>query len=786
MKDEKYWDDVLRKLLVISGILLIFISLLTITGYITGINYLIIFNEKYIPMPVANGFLFGISGLYFIFQRAVNENKLLRMSAILTFTLMLVFSFLKVLEFVPGTAVISEENLFPYSKMHGRFHLNRMSPYTGALFLISSMAIIILLVSHRKRKFMNAAALAGVLISATGFISEVGYLYDTPFLYTGNIVPLASRTSLSFMLAGFGIMFAAGKDTLVLKHLTRSSPYSKMLRIFIPFLILLFLIQGVFDIILIHHFRLNEAIDLTIFTVLSIITVIPVIIKVASTIFSEATIAERERQKANEDLKKALDIQRLILENNPMGICLVRDDTIEFSNSSFQSLFNNSGKRQEIKSFSALFQESDRKKITAAWKSVLRKGMTYDTAVDLYNNGSMWVRIIGQAIDPDDAGKGTIWLIEDITERKKQREMMRLLSHTVSSLSECISITDKKDRIIFVNKAFEKTYGFSQEELFGKAISVVRSDSVSIGIGTSILPSTAEGGWSGELLNRKKNGDEFPVYLSTSKVVDEKNETIAYVGIATDITDIKEAQKREQDYIRKLKESNDAKDKLFSIISHDLRSPFSSIIGFLRLLNEQYDSMSDKEKKSYLHDLGDSAENTFGLIENLLTWSRTQRGGIKPAPVSFNLYEIIEELTGVLNSVAEKKEIKFCNKVSKDFTIYADRDMIKTVILNLINNAVKFTGKGGMISVCAVVTGNFSEITVSDTGIGIPPERLEKMFSLDNSVSTPGTFNEKGTGLGLIISKEFVEKNGGTIRVDSEPGKGSRFTFSVPLSAHSA
>jgi PAS domain S-box-containing protein len=780
-KEESHNGNALIRVIKASGIILLFISLLSAAGWITGQRELLILFKEFLPMPPVNSLFFFIFGTVFLFHDHVRPESKYKTSLFLTFLLIFIYSLLKFSGHLIKIDLLFEDKLFPVYEKLGKFPLRHMSPYSGLLFILSSSAVLLLLSNHKRPGKRDLAATAGLIVSLAGFIAVLGYLYGTPFLYSGNIIPLSSRTALAFILTGTGIILLAGKDSFLLKHLTSTLPYSAVLRIFIPFIIALFLVQGVLDVVFTHLYHLNEALVLALTTFLSLLAGVPVIIKVTSTIFRNATIAEKERQLITAELRKVLNTQKLILENSPLGICMVKHDIIQWSNSQFRVIFRLKAGGITNQTFSGILPSSESAQLIEKWNYNFRNGNLSDTAVELKGNPNVWLRFIGSAIDPENDDSSAIWLIEDITERKRQRDTMRLLSHTVSSLSECVSITDTSDNIIFVNKAFENAYGYTSEEILGKNISILRARKASPDKTGKILSETIDGGWTGEIMNRRKNGTEFPVYLNTSKVTDENNEIIALVGVAVDITERKEAQRREKNYLEQLKNSNDAKDKLFNIISHDLRSPFTSIIGFFQLLSEQYDIMSEEEKKSFINELKESVENTFALIENLLTWSRAQRGGIKASPSIFRLHGATNELTQVLEKAAEKKGINIHNRINPDVSVFADRDMIKTVILNLINNAIKFTGKGGSIIISSAESDSETMVSVSDTGIGIPEERLKGMFSLDKSVSTLGTSNEKGTGLGLIICREFVEKNGGRIWVDSHPGQGSTFSFTIPL-----
>jgi signal transduction histidine kinase len=225
---------------------------------------------------------------------------------------------------------------------------------------------------------------------------------------------------------------------------------------------------------------------------------------------------------------------------------------------------------------------------------------------------------------------------------------------------------------------------------------------------------------------------------------------------------------------------NATKDRFFSIIAHDLRNPFHLLIGFSELLLKNFEKYSADKNRKYLQMILESSQSGHSLLENLLQWSRTQTGHISFEPTRIKLNEIILETFLLHSGMAEQKNILLESSVNDNTFIFADENMVKTIIRNLISNAIKFTPDNGQINIKALEQQSMIEITVSDTGVGISEENLKKLFRLDTPVSTMGTQKEKGTGLGLLLCKEFVEKHGGKIRVESTEGKGSDFIFTLP------
>ena len=245
--------------------------------------------------------------------------------------------------------------------------------------------------------------------------------------------------------------------------------------------------------------------------------------------------------------------------------------------------------------------------------------------------------------------------------------------------------------------------------------------------------------------------------------------------------ELKKAKDQLKNQNKELKELNATKDKFFSIIAHDLRSPFSSMIGFSKLLNKNFDKYDQEKQKKFINMIDNGIQNTYKLLDNLLLWARSQKGKIEFNPKEINLYSLSDETHELLNQSIENKLIQFTNQINPNISVHADNEMLSIIIRNLISNAIKFTPKEGEIIINAKENNqDFVEVSVKDTGVGIPKEVKSKIFDISENTSTQGTENETGTGLGLILCKEFVEKHGGKIWVESEEEKGSEFIFTLP------
>ncbi len=229
-----------------------------------------------------------------------------------------------------------------------------------------------------------------------------------------------------------------------------------------------------------------------------------------------------------------------------------------------------------------------------------------------------------------------------------------------------------------------------------------------------------------------------------------------------------------------LREMNATKDRFFSILAHDLRDPMQYLLLSSDALSNQYDALDDDKRRNYFQRFYKTSRQISDLLENLLLWSRSQREMVNINRERLDIAALASVSAGLAALKAEKKEISLETRIEPGVTAFVDGNMIAVVLRNLLSNAVKFTHHGGSVILSAESDGDDVEITVADTGVGIKPEDRENLFRVDRQKTTQGTDKEKGTGLGLLICKELVEKNNGTISVDSEPGNGTRFTVTLP------
>jgi PAS domain S-box-containing protein len=270
-------------------------------------------------------------------------------------------------------------------------------------------------------------------------------------------------------------------------------------------------------------------------------------------------------------------------------------------------------------------------------------------------------------------------------------------------------------------------------------------------------------------------------YLSCKgKIIMEGNKSVKMFGTAQDVTDRKRTEEKLENYARELQFISRQKDKFFSIMAHDLRTPFQGLMGYSEIIENNFNELSKREITNYASKINQNAKRLLNLMNNLLDWSMLQTGKTKMNPEKVDICDLISDVMNILESAAANKKIKIESKIPKNCMAYGDLTMLRSCVQNLISNSIKFTWENGKIIVSVKPLTDALEVCIADNGIGMKPETIKKLFKIDEKISTPGTKKEKGTGLGLILVKEQIEKNGGIIWVESEPNKGSKFYFTIP------
>jgi PAS domain S-box-containing protein len=377
-------------------------------------------------------------------------------------------------------------------------------------------------------------------------------------------------------------------------------------------------------------------------------------------------------------------------------------------------------------------------------------------------------------------------LIESVKERKQtEKELVQeqyLIDALLNNLPDHVYFKDRESRFIRINKAQAQFLGLNDTT---QAVGKTDFDFFTGEHAQQAYDDEQDIIRTGQMLSleeKETHYDHSDTWVSTVKLplCDKEGTIIGTFGISRDITNHKLAEEEIKLKNEMLQIVNAEKDKFFSIIAHDLRGPLSAFLSATEILSEAIQAMTIDEIKEITVSMKESAQNIYSLLENLLEWSRLRRGGLDFIPEKLKLNEKVSDCIDVLSEAAKKKGVEIVISIPDEIEVNVDNHMFDSIIRNLVSNAIKFTRAGGKVRVEAVCNNeHFIEVRVRDSGIGMNQELKDKLFLLSEKTSRPGTEGELSTGLGLLLCKEFIEKHGGKIWVESEVGKGSTFSFTI-------
>jgi len=373
-------------------------------------------------------------------------------------------------------------------------------------------------------------------------------------------------------------------------------------------------------------------------------------------------------------------------------------------------------------------------------------------------------------------------VLEDITAQKKaEREILQLMA-AIKQSPVSIVITDLKGNIEYVNPKFTDVTGYTYEEAVGKNPNILKTEHTKSEDYKDMWEMISAGKtWRGEFLNKRKDGSMYWELASISPIIDDNGKIIKYVAVKEDIT----ARKATEDALiiseKELKEANATKNMFFSIIAHDLKGPLGSFLQLLQLFKDNFNEIGNEEKLDYLNILIGLSNKTNNLLEDLLLWSRIQMNTVDFSAQKVNLIELAQVAIDQLIQKAKEKNIKIEVEISKKLQVNVNSNSVITIIRNILSNAIKFSHPESTVKINAHLKEKDAIIAIQDTGLGIPEENIDKLFKIETAFSTYGTNKEKGTGLGLILCKELIQKNSGKIWLHTKEGEGTIIYFSLPM-----
>lgn len=497
------------------------------------------------------------------------------------------------------------------------------------------------------------------------------------------------------------------------------------------------------------------------------------------------------------------------INHSNVGIALVNPETgnIIDVNNIVESIFGYSrdeviqGSDTEIKD---LFHKEDLKNLK---KILLKDGFVNNHEINAKRKDQHTITLnISAEILEIDQSQYAFVMMTEISEKKLAQEKLYESEERFRSITESIQdvfwMSDiHQNKVYYLSPAFEKIWEISPEMVYNHpecTAEMVVSEDKQIYLNSI---NNQENGleYNAEYRIKTPSGKIKYILDRGFPVYNNKNEFHRFSGVAKDITNEKLAQQRtlqineELEKMVKLRteeltnvnnrlnEEISTKDKFFSIIAHDLKNPFNSILVYSQMMQRNLENMDSQKLNKNLNGLIQSAENAYNLLENLLEWARSQTGRLLFQPEKIEIESLVNQTIESIATTAHHKQIIIENLPFPDTYVFADKNMTNTIIRNLLTNAIKYTHQGGLVLVSYKMNDVSAIISVTDTGVGMNTFQVENLFKIDKKVSMPGTDREQGTGLGLIVSKEFVQIQGGEITVKSEPQQGSTFTFSLPL-----
>ncbi|HRG74409.1 MAG TPA: PAS domain-containing sensor histidine kinase, partial [Leptospiraceae bacterium] len=519
-------------------------------------------------------------------------------------------------------------------------------------------------------------------------------------------------------------------------------------------------------------------------------------------------IVNTKRKQAEEAMRISEQRYRGLLANLDAGVIVHAPDTSIIKNNARASeLLGLSkeqmrGKQSEDPYWKLLDSDKTRlaldkypvNEILATKKPIKNKIL----CVEREDNDIIWVSVDGFPIFKTDEEISEIVIsFIDITERKKMEAEVIEKSKFVESLiilnPSILYIYDIIEQCnIFTNEGIERILGYSRNEIqnFGsQVLSLLMHPEDYSAYLEKIFPFYKDTKDNEQIVHqyRLKSKDGSWHWIESTEIIYKRlsdGSVKQVLGAANDISERKQVEDTMLKHVQELENLNNTKDKFFNIIAHDLRNPFIGITGISEILEAELTRDNNERSAEFLkytQMIQTSAKSAFTLLENLMEWAKAQTGDIVVKSKNISLDYILSYTIPIISGNAFKKNITIQKALAATDRIYADESLVSTILRNLLTNAIKFSNPGGKIIVSAESKGDFLEISVNDSGVGIETKNLEKIFRIDSKFSKLGTDKEKGTGLGLILCKEFVEMQGGKIWVTSEVGVGSTFTFSLPL-----
>lgn len=486
------------------------------------------------------------------------------------------------------------------------------------------------------------------------------------------------------------------------------------------------------------------------------------------------------KKKSEEALKESEARYKILTEITIEGIIMHKGGIIIDVNPSAQKMTGYSSEYVKGKSILDFIHPDSLDLI----KSKLNTGYSgsFEATIICADKSSLEIEIEAKNVIVD-GEENRVVAFRNITNKKKSEEEILTLSTAVKQSPTSIVITNINGIIEYVNPKFTKVTGYEYEEAVGKNPSILKTEHTKSEDYKEMWETISNGNtWTGEFLNKRKDGTNYWELASISPIIDENGKTIKYIAVKEDITERKKTEDALLRSEKELLQANATKNVFFSIIAHDLKGPVGNFTQLLNLLKDNFNDISNDEKLDYINILSGLSLKTNNLLDDLLLWARIQMNTLEFSVETVNIKSLVNHSIEIVEEKAKEKNIEIKTQI-ENINLEINESSVKTVIRNLLSNSIKFSSKNSVVKISSKISKDSKsiEISVQDNGVGIPAEDIDKLFKIESSFSTFGTEKEKGTGLGLILCKDLIEKNGGNIWVESKENVGSTFYFNLPL-----
>lgn len=491
-----------------------------------------------------------------------------------------------------------------------------------------------------------------------------------------------------------------------------------------------------------------------------------------------------DRLESERALREQVELMQVLIETIPSPVFLKdREGRFVRCNAAMERFFNKPKEAIIGKTMSDLAPPDLAALHADKERELLERpgSLTYEAPMVL-DNGERREVIVNKAtfLRPDGSAGGVVGVFTDITGRKTIERDLRTLSNAIREADQMIMITGRNGNIEYINPAGERVTGYTLAEVKGQTPRLFKSGVHEPEFYQAMWATILAGrNWSGHVVNRRKSGERYDEEMTISPVRDDDDAVTHFVAVKRDVSDRIRAQRDLLMAKERAERATRLKDKFVSLVAHDLRTPLTSVGGFATILAQELDHAMNADQRDLMERIRKGTDNMGRMIDDLLTLSRVQSGHITPHPARVNARALAEDLIEGFRHTAARRGVILANDIPPGLTVYADRALLTEVLRNLIENAIKFMRGAGRVIVSAV-DGERTVVSVEDNGPGIPADLLPHLFKSEVKTTTPGARGEVGTGLGLPLCHDIITASGGSITVESGPGKGTVFHIALP------